>query len=485
MNTCPHVMSRGGYDLVDEKIMTEKLNKRQEEASQSGSDAVVDPPSPPSRHQRWKRGRIRNLGEMINDIAREIAKRIDDLEEECSRGSFVPHGRDDILSKEIRRQEHPGRVRGVSSGIGIREYFRSRSCGSTRPQSVSPEFLQSLIEKITMEVTQNLMKQFGPALASLGAYSQPPPITPLGHVSTNGSCDAPTDFSLRETHTDTVGQCGLYIDGQPLRLVALGRVLEGGSTIHGVPLSDDLVRVTVVDVRDADAHVPVPTSEVSIVGEAIGGFIAWLKRLVKAISNQDIMPQKKQINKVEGSALIDNPIVELLKVAASLYSNPMQVAWNSILFGVEHDVPLYLSHNDVLEIFHGNVWLSLSVMQFWILLLHKLSVDMGNDDVYGFLEPQSIQYMGNKENEVSKYILKHMRESNKNIYFGAYHHENHWQLLIIIPNEALAVWLCSLHARPDFSMKDIVHSVVTPFKVLGGIHNKSKHNLIWLYPKVM
>ncbi|KAL6517170.1 hypothetical protein OROHE_017876 [Orobanche hederae] len=52
MNTCPHTMSLGGYDLVDEKIMAEKLKKRQEEASQSRSDAVVDHPSPPTRHQR-------------------------------------------------------------------------------------------------------------------------------------------------------------------------------------------------------------------------------------------------------------------------------------------------------------------------------------------------------------------------------------------------------------------------------------------------
>ncbi|KAL6538136.1 hypothetical protein OROGR_012124 [Orobanche gracilis] len=483
LNTCPHIMSRGGYDLLDEKIMTEKLKKRQEEASQSGSDAVVDPPSPPTRHQRWKRGRIRKSGELINDEAREIAKRIDDLEDECSRGSFVPHGCDDILSNAIGRQEHPGRVRGVASGIGIREYFGSRSCGSTRHESISPEFVQSLTKKIAMEVTQNLMKQFGPVLASLGAYSQPPPVTPRGHVSTNGSCAAPPDFSLGETHIDISGECGLYIDGQPLRLVALGRVLEGGSTIHGVPLSDDLVRVTVVDIRDADAEVPIPTSEINIVGEAVGGFIAWPKRLVKDISKEVIAPQKKQVNKVEGSTLTDNPIAELLKAAASLYSSPLQVAWDSILFGVEHDVPLYLSHDDVLEIFHGNVCLSLSVMQFWILLLHKLSVEMGNDDVYGFLEPQSIQYTGNKENEVSKYLLKHMRESNKKIYLGAYHHENHWQLLIIIPNEGLAVWLCSVHAKPDAAMKVIVHSVVTPFKMLGGIHNKSKHNLIWLYPK--
>jgi len=69
----------------------------------------------------------------------------------------------------------------------------------------------------------------------------------------------------------------------PPRLVAIGRLYPGGSTMHIVQMSDDLARVVVEDVRDATTPVPVPTEEVKIVGEALGTFISWPKQLVKVI----------------------------------------------------------------------------------------------------------------------------------------------------------------------------------------------------------
>ncbi|RZB52604.1 hypothetical protein D0Y65_048892 [Glycine soja] len=40
----------------------------------------------------------------------------DSLEEQTTQGSFVPHGRDDILNTTIGKPEHPGRVRAAESG---------------------------------------------------------------------------------------------------------------------------------------------------------------------------------------------------------------------------------------------------------------------------------------------------------------------------------------------------------------------------------
>ena len=67
------------------------------------------------------------------------------------------------------------------------------------------------------------------------------------------------------------------------RLVALGSVQEGASTIHSVPLAPGLLRVVVEEIRDADARVPVPTDEVQIVGEALQTFIVWPQHLVRPI----------------------------------------------------------------------------------------------------------------------------------------------------------------------------------------------------------
>jgi len=46
-NSVPHVLSRGGYEYLEKKLMDEKRKKKQEEATQSRStEAVIDPSSP-------------------------------------------------------------------------------------------------------------------------------------------------------------------------------------------------------------------------------------------------------------------------------------------------------------------------------------------------------------------------------------------------------------------------------------------------------
>ena len=58
------------------------------------------------------------------------------------------------------------------------------------------------------------------------------------------------------------------------------------STIHTVPLQDDFARVVVEEVRQADAEVPMPTSEVRFLGKALGTFIMWPTHLLQAISKK-------------------------------------------------------------------------------------------------------------------------------------------------------------------------------------------------------
>ena len=72
----------------------------------------------------------------------------------------------------------------------------------------------------------------------------------------------------------------------PACLVALGRVYEGSTVIHNTHLLPGQVKVGVEEVIDADAPVPVPTDEVSLVGQAIHTFLAWPTHLVKSLSQQ-------------------------------------------------------------------------------------------------------------------------------------------------------------------------------------------------------
>jgi len=96
--------------------------------------------------------------------------------------------------------------------------------------------------------------------------------------------------STKESYVDPLGNdpktgdsdiCGLYIEANPSHPIALGRVYEGSTAVHNIPLSHGQVKVGVEDVKDVEALVPVPTDEVTLVGQALNTFLAWLAHLVK------------------------------------------------------------------------------------------------------------------------------------------------------------------------------------------------------------
>jgi len=65
-------LSQGGYELLLKKMMEEKLKERQEAAG----DTEVPPPSPPQRHEKWKRARIKPPGEYTSEDTRVVAETI-------------------------------------------------------------------------------------------------------------------------------------------------------------------------------------------------------------------------------------------------------------------------------------------------------------------------------------------------------------------------------------------------------------------------
>jgi len=69
-------------------------------------------------------------------------------------------------------------------------------------------------------------------------------------------------IQTRVTHTNTG-----YTSKKILHAwFPLGRVYEGSTTVHNIPLLHDQVKVGVEEVKDADAPVSVPTNEVNLVG---------------------------------------------------------------------------------------------------------------------------------------------------------------------------------------------------------------------------
>ncbi|KAL5137813.1 hypothetical protein HKD37_10G028127 [Glycine soja] len=403
----PHVLSRGGYDYLEQKLLAEKTKKKMQEAAQSGSvDGVIDPPSPVRRHVKWKMARTKKTGEMTTEAAKEIAEKIDSFEEQATQGSFVPHGRQDVLAAAIGRPEHPGRVRAAGAGVTIKQYFGSAPRTSRNASFLQPDELQQLTqqirdqleESITEKVTREVMASFShlqSQMQSQGVAVPPEPVVGPGpsgpRVSTKGSCVDPSGNDPKIGDSD---RCGLYIEADPARLVAIGRVYEGSTVVHNTPLFPGQVKVSVEEVRDTDAPVPVPTDEVAV--------------------SPPKPPPKPDPE-------VDDPLYLMTLTIPELFLRPYQVRWDVIVFGVVNpDFPLYIKHEDLSEIAHGGQCLSISVLQLWILHLTETCMRAGNSDIYGFLEPQSIQRSGQSQFESESYIKSWMQSSQRNVYLGAY-----------------------------------------------------------------
>ncbi|KAL5124467.1 hypothetical protein HKD37_02G004854 [Glycine soja] len=418
-NTAPHVLSRGGYDYLEQKLLAEKTKKKMQEAAQLGSvDGIIDPPSPVRRHVKWKMARTKKTGEMTTEAIKEIAEKIvshvqltitimfeyfenamyhcvfsvqDSFEEQATQGSFVPHGRQNVLAAAIGRPEHPGRVRGIRAGVTIKQYFGSAPRTSRSASSLPPDELHQLTQQIRDQLEESITEK----VTRQGLAVPPEPLVGPGpsgpRVSTNGSC---VDPSGNDPEIGDSDRCGLYIEADPARLVAIGRVYEGSTIVHNTPLLLGQVKVSVEEVRDADAPVPVPTDEVAV--------------------SPPKPPPKPDPE-------VDDPLYLMTLTIPELFLRPYQDRWDATVFGVVNpDFPLYIKHEDLSEIAHCGQCLSISVLQLWILHLTETCMRAGNSDIYGFLEPQSIQRSGQSQFESESYIKSWMQSSQRDVYLGAY-----------------------------------------------------------------
>ena len=141
---------------------------------------------------------------------------------------------------------------------------------------------QQLKAELKIELSQKgsqMSPPVGPNIQLLGA-----------RVSTKGSN---AEIAVNPSGEEHVGHMlptmGLYVQRQNCtHLVALGKVYQGGCTIHGVAYADDVVRVSVEKIVDAKSQVPFPTSKIQYVWQALDTFIAWPTNLVKIVSNEVI-----------------------------------------------------------------------------------------------------------------------------------------------------------------------------------------------------
>ncbi|KAL5159966.1 hypothetical protein HKD37_15G044202 [Glycine soja] len=272
------------FSLVG-KLLVEKTKKKLQEAAQSGSvDGVIDPPSPVRRHVKWKMARTKKTGEITTEAAKEITEKI-----QTTQGSFVPHGCQDVLIAAIGRPEHPGRVRAAVADVTIKQYFGSAPRMPRSSSSLPPEELQQLTQQIRDQLEESITER---------VTRQPDAVS------------ASVADAISRTST----------------------------IVHNTPLLPDKVKVSVKEVTDADAPVPVPTDKVSLVGRHFTPSL--LGRHIWSTGSPAKPPPKPD----------------------------PEVRWDATVFGVFNpNFPRYIKHEDLSEIAHGGQCLSISVLQLWIL----------------------------------------------------------------------------------------------------------------------
>ncbi|KAL5138045.1 hypothetical protein HKD37_10G028307 [Glycine soja] len=329
-------------------LMAEKTKKRLEEATQSGSTkGIIDPPSPIRCHVKWKMARTKKTGQMTFEAAKEIADKID------------------ILTAAIGRPEHPSRVRAVGAGVTIKQYFGLAS--------QTDQLEESITEKVTRKMMASfsqMQSQFQSQMQSQGlALPSEPEVGPSGpRVSIKESCVAPSGNDPGMGDSD---KCGLYIEENPSRLVALRRLYEGSTTVHNIPFLHGQVKVSVEEFKDAEALVLVPTDEVTLVGQTLNTFLAWPTHLAA------VSPAKPPENPDEE---VDDPLYLMTLIIPQLFLKPLQVMWDATIFGVfNQNIPLYIKHEDLSEIAHGGQCLNISVIQLWILQVCERGILMCMD----------------------------------------------------------------------------------------------------------
>ncbi|KAH1233469.1 hypothetical protein GmHk_09G025906 [Glycine max] len=236
-----------------------------------------------------------------------------------------------------------------------------------------------------MESFSQMHSQFHSQIQSQGLALPPEPeVGPSGpRVSTKESCVAP---SGNDPEMGDSNKCGLYIEENPSRLIALERLYEGSTIVHNIPLLHGQVKVGVEEVKDAEALVPVPTDKVTLVGQTLNTFLAWPTHLVKPVSSAK--PPESPDEEV------DDPLYLMTLTIPQLFLKPLQVMWDATIFGVfNQNFPFHLT---------------------------ETSVRAENSDVYGFLEPQSIQRSGQSQFESESYIKSWIQSSKRDVYLGAY-----------------------------------------------------------------
>ncbi|XP_050896829.1 uncharacterized protein LOC127103624 [Lathyrus oleraceus] len=392
----PYRKGRVGYGRLEQSILTK------ENSSETSLPA----------HVLWKEARVGKDGKIKEDV-QQIFEKCETLSQ-----SIVPYEDTDcrsILSRALDVPEYSGRVRG--KGFGITQ----KSLNIKKQKTPSNKELQQTLEALKAEVLELRKERERDRAAGFKDTSDKDSI----------------NCNFQPTIPEGISPCHLYLARPTYRMVGKGKVHNNlGELLHTKPLPTGSLKVSVDIALEKDALLPHPddVSDATLLGDAIGSFVAWptdliivgyetptkskakdkgIAREIESVASQKEIPvaKKTEISKRTG-AKKKNPSKYRACLHTYLETTDISdgcvrlIPMDGAIFGFEYAEPLGKEDFDQI-LYHTQ--LSIGVINTYMRYLYdKLMGPRGLEQRFSFLNPMktNLTEMIRKPDEVRTYVVE-------------------------------------------------------------------------------
>ncbi|GMN63044.1 hypothetical protein TIFTF001_032113 [Ficus carica] len=456
------------------------------------------------RHENWLNMRVKPDGSLKNEAY--------DFSEQQTQGSFESVGTEDILTKALGNAEHSGRIRGQSKFVKQSQYFNV--AGSYHKNA---EVLDMKRQLATLErIVQELCAKHGINQETMAEEQTAPTVDQ--HNSFKASCtlnEKGAEASDPKTMPNASKECHLFlpdlINGGDV-LAATGRAYMEcvpTDTIHGIPLGEENVRVTITVPKLKGVLLPIPTHEAISIEEAVGGFVPWLKRLVivqtslsqaskgpshapnreaegskrtkkravwKKIRSQPEVQQQRAQEEMPSFDFSDIPfdLKSLAYYAQNSMRDGTQIICHQQQFVIGDDMPIYIGFEDVYHLITFKE-ISVNSITIYIRYLADCCARAGMDQRFEFISPVIISLVQRVADraayvqERADYILQILRNAPQGkLFLMPYNSGQHWVLEVIDPWDDLVLYFNPLENEPDDDFKDLITTALNDWKISVG-----------------
>ncbi|GMN19581.1 hypothetical protein TIFTF001_049931 [Ficus carica] len=466
------------------------------------------------RYESWLDMRVKPDGGLKKEEFKPIADNIEEFTQQETQGSFESVGTEDILTKALGNAEHSGGIRGQSKFVKQSQYFNL-----VHPSREKDEVSDMKLKIAALERTvQELCAKHGINRETMAEEMTAPTVDQ--HNSFKASCtlnEKEAGPSDPNPMLNASKECHLFIPylvNGGVVLVAIGRAYVDcvpTDTVHGIPLGEENVRVTITVPKINRALLPIPTNEATSVEEAVGGFVAWPKSLVvlqTSLSQASKGPSRAPEREAEGSkrtkkragrkkiqsqpAQEEMPSFDLNDIffelrplafyAQSSMRDGTQIVCPQQHFVMGDEMPIYIGFEDVYH-FISFKEISANSIMIYIRYLVECCAKTGIDQRFEFISPVLVSPVQQNVDratyvrERAECILRILRNAPKGKRFlMLYNSGQHWILAVIDPWDDSVMYFNPLGNEPGDDFKDLITTALNDWKLLVGSGIRQRRN---------